>query len=99
MGMSVNCLNTSSRTSPRGVFLSTAVPPAGGVACIELVTQAASGSRNASRRALRAGRNGVAAAGRSEEHPSELQTLMRVSYAVFCLNKQQHAHPHTPATQ
>src|SRR3546814_2768679 len=24
---------------------------------------------------------------RSEEHPSELQSLMRNSYAVFCLNK------------
>src|SRR3546814_3104472 len=26
--------------------------------------------------------------GRSEEHTSELQSLMRNSYAVFCLNKQ-----------
>src|SRR3546814_5049237 len=25
--------------------------------------------------------------GRSEEHTSELQSLMRTSYAVFCLNK------------
>src|SRR3546814_10502597 len=24
---------------------------------------------------------------RSEEHPSELQSLMRISYAVFCLQK------------
>src|SRR3546814_2657433 len=24
---------------------------------------------------------------RSEEHPSELQSLMRISYAVFCLTK------------
>src|SRR3546814_1497994 len=30
----------------------------------------------------------AAAAGtRSEEHTSELQSLMRISYAVFCLNK------------
>src|SRR3546814_8770419 len=29
----------------------------------------------------------VAAAGRSEEHTSELQSLMRISYAVFCLKK------------
>src|SRR3546814_7025394 len=28
------------------------------------------------------------APGRSEEHPSELQSLMRTSYAVFCLKKQ-----------
>src|SRR3546814_6501888 len=27
------------------------------------------------------------AIGRSEEHPSELQSLMRLSYAVFCLKK------------
>src|SRR3546814_19727500 len=26
-------------------------------------------------------------AARSEEHTSELQSLMRISYAVFCLNK------------
>src|SRR3546814_1132592 len=28
-----------------------------------------------------------AASGRSEEHTSELQSLMRISYAVFCLKK------------
>src|SRR3546814_2920923 len=30
---------------------------------------------------------GMAAATRSEEHTSELQSLMRISYAVFCLKK------------
>src|SRR3546814_3928980 len=36
--------------------------------------------------------------GRSEEHTSELQSLMRISYAVFCLQKKQHRHtpPLTP---
>src|SRR3546814_3549021 len=29
----------------------------------------------------------VQLAGRSEEHTSELQSLMRISYAVFCLTK------------
>src|SRR3546814_1981751 len=29
----------------------------------------------------------IIASGRSEEHTSELQSLMRKSYAVFCLNK------------
>src|SRR3546814_4362376 len=29
----------------------------------------------------------IAALGRSEEHTSELQSLMRISYAVFCLKK------------
>src|SRR3546814_6832450 len=28
-----------------------------------------------------------APAARSEEHTSEIQSLMRISYAVFCLNK------------
>src|SRR3546814_6404822 len=40
-------------------------------------------ARRAGRRAgTRAGK-----AGRSEEHTSELQSLMRISYAVFCLKK------------
>src|SRR3546814_6896009 len=30
----------------------------------------------------------ASAGGRSEEHTSELQSLMRISYAVFCLKKQ-----------
>src|SRR3546814_8657996 len=39
--------------------------------------------------------------GRSEEHTSELQSLMRTSYAVFCLNKKitthhtRYSHNHT----
>src|SRR3546814_7534098 len=36
---------------------------------------------------------------RSEEHTSELQSLMRISYAVFCLKKkktQQHHSVHIP---
>src|SRR3546814_1550973 len=35
------------------------------------------------------------AARRSEEHTSELQSLMRTSYAVFCLKKKT---PHQPTT-
>src|SRR3546814_3871247 len=31
--------------------------------------------------------NGLTDRGRSEEHTSELQSLMRISYAVFCLKK------------
>src|SRR3546814_1431873 len=31
-------------------------------------------------------------AGRSEEHTSELQSLMRISYAVFCLKKKHTEH-------
>src|SRR3546814_7670970 len=32
--------------------------------------------------------------GRSEEHTSELQSLMRISYAVFCLKKKNTKKPH-----
>src|SRR3546814_6881800 len=42
---------------------------------------------------------------RSEEHTSELQSLMRISYAVFCLNKKtqlkirsEHFSTHTSTT-
>src|SRR3546814_6395103 len=31
---------------------------------------------------------------RSEEHTSELQSLMRISYAVFCLNKKTYSSNH-----
>src|SRR3546814_5070701 len=33
---------------------------------------------------------GPPARSRSEEHTSELQSLMRISYAVFCLKQKQH---------
>src|SRR3546814_1282627 len=32
---------------------------------------------------------------RSEEHTSELQSLMRISYAVFCLKKKKRYQKHT----
>src|SRR3546814_3188083 len=32
--------------------------------------------------------------GRSEEHTSELQSLMRISYAVFCLKKKKRNNTH-----
>src|SRR3546814_7098563 len=35
---------------------------------------------------------------RSEEHTSELQSLMRISYAVFCLKKKTPQHQHNPTT-
>src|SRR3546814_7423488 len=58
----------------------------------QFVYMAAHGAKNAARNAL----NGDAlaydnrvmpAVVRSEEHTSELQSLMRISYAVFCLKK------------
>src|SRR3546814_4505770 len=37
-------------------------------------------------------RNRLCSRARSEEHTSELQSLMRISYAVFCLKKKKKAH-------
>src|SRR3546814_1028905 len=36
---------------------------------------------------------------RSEEHTSELQSLMRISYAVFCLKKKQNERQQTEEVQ
>src|SRR3546814_5823500 len=36
---------------------------------------------------------------RSEEHTSELQSLMRISYAVFCLKKKKQTSNNTTATK
>src|SRR3546814_10295843 len=41
----------------------------------------------AARPAREGGYDGVEVMGRSEEHTSELQSLMRISYAVFCSKK------------
>src|SRR3546814_1600708 len=37
--------------------------------------------------------------GRSEEHTSELQSLMRISYAVFCLKKKKNTQKNTSNTE
>src|SRR3546814_8373470 len=45
------------------------------------------GQRQALREHAQHAATGQIAERRSEEHTSELQSLMRISYAVFCLNK------------
>src|SRR3546814_5199352 len=48
------------------------------------------GDRGEALRRIAIGREAVGGVGRlprSEEHTSELQSLMRISYAVFCLKK------------
>src|SRR3546814_6482722 len=56
-------------------------PPAMRIAVLEILARGEEGAGVAQVRADRAvGR-------RSEEHTSELQSLMRISYAVFCLKK------------
>src|SRR3546814_14029568 len=39
---------------------------------------------------------GASSLTRSEEHTSELQSLMRISYAVFCLTKKNRSARHAP---
>src|SRR3546814_5599970 len=51
-----------------------------------LVWNAKRGSLKASFSAQRLSKTAI----RSEEHTSELQSLMRISYAVFCLKKKKH---------
>src|SRR3546814_5011885 len=83
--------------------------PAGGVRCIHqnLVAVAERGKhgiaghpdhRQIARIAERHAPEPVTAKGeavRSEEHTSELQSLMRISYSVFCLNKKNKNTTHT----
>src|SRR3546814_2033242 len=62
------------------------------------------GAGGPGRRAARlaGGRRGKGAAGpdrRSEEHTSELQSLMRISYAVFCLKKKNNKTKTTPTAK
>src|SRR3546814_7317818 len=48
--------------------------------------------------AIDVGAIGVASDLRSEEHTSELQSLMRISYAVFCLKKKTQKRTHKSQT-
>src|SRR3546814_10086048 len=64
--------------------------PAGNALCFRIDKgQAAARSQAVERR----GQEVQLDLGRSEEHTSELQSLMRISYAVFCLKKK-HTHTH-----
>src|SRR3546814_4922951 len=59
----------------------------GGGVCVRAVEALV--DRNADQRER--GRNRGWPQPRSEEHTSELQSLMRISYAVFCLKKKKHS--------
>src|SRR3546814_1300503 len=50
-------------------------------------------SRDVQKRAERRMTESIANEVRSEEHTSELQSLMRISYAVFCLKKKNKNEP------
>src|SRR3546814_10009618 len=52
-----------------------------------VITPYAGGNLRVERRVAAAGATCLFRQSRSEEHTSELQSLMRISYAVFCLKK------------
>src|SRR3546814_6574020 len=63
----------------------------GGVPCLIAIAQDATGNAHdvalSYASAIGGGRSGVIETTRSEAHTSELQSLMRISYAIFCLKK------------
>src|SRR3546814_3368135 len=82
-------------TTPHGRLMLTVL---GGLAEFErelIVTRTGEGRARAVARGQHMGRPPMLTAhqrteARSEEHTSELQSLMRISYAVFCLKKKTH---------
>src|SRR3546814_4678482 len=69
-------------------------PDAGSVEQGEAALRSVPGVRSATTSSLALGGTSVMAVsymGRSEEHTSELQSLMRISYAVFCLKKKKNS--------
>src|SRR3546814_4428280 len=73
--------------NPRLRFLYDAATSRYAPALLHLQPWSRSGSCRAFRQRRRYGPVGEQQASRSEEHTSELQSLMRISYAVFCLKK------------
>src|SRR3546814_5615975 len=61
-------------------------------------SRAALALAEAAARSVREGRPVHLTDQRSEEHTSELQSLMRTSYAVFCLKKKTHNTPDITTT-
>src|SRR3546814_5606350 len=64
-----------------------ALRPGAGAALLPRRLRSGASEADPGRRRLRRLRRAEAGGGRSEEHTSELQSLMRISYAVFCLKK------------
>src|SRR3546814_3316842 len=63
-----------------------------GAGCVALEGAAPPSSTPAMERAAAVAFCSVPTGNRSEEHTSELQSLMRISYAVFCLKKKHTTH-------
>src|SRR3546814_1632916 len=91
------------------LFRSVPLPPASvlvtgangflGSALLEALRARGTAIRILVRRPPPAGRHGDDVQVRSEEHTSELQSLMRISYAVLCLKNTRHEHKAKANTQ
>src|SRR3546814_5914028 len=75
--------------APHGVTINTMLPVMHHTPGIRAIYEAQAQARGTSYdiEVARMVKEAPIPAGRSEEHTSELQSLMRISYAVFCLNK------------
>src|SRR3546814_9878842 len=85
------------RTAHRELYPCAAADPAPLGRCIDLRQQRAIETEH-HRRPARLGPLPRLVGLRSEEHTSELQSLMRISYAVFCLKKK-NTHSHASNTE
>src|SRR3546814_5535170 len=84
-------LGVDARAARLGVFVFLQHQHAAAAGDDEAVASGVVGTRGAFGRVVVVGgqrAHRVELRGRSEEHTSELQSLMRTSYAVFCLKKQ-----------
>src|SRR3546814_2852567 len=85
IGLVVDSSQGRPQWSPDGKWLYFTVQARGSVGLYRLPRQGGAAERVGPAPAMRASVSGFAV--RSEEHTSELQSLMRISYAVFCLKK------------
>src|SRR3546814_9717366 len=92
LSLEISCAVIPQPLSDRGqaVFSHTAIGPSGPSTQPQPSRAASSASVSAATVRQPSARRLAASAGRSEEHTSELQSLMRISYAVFCLKKKKH---------
>src|SRR3546814_2852294 len=68
-------------------FTSSSASPAETISTVEASVKRSQSNRHSGELIMRADRYSSIVSGRSEEHTSEIQSLMRQSYAVFCLKK------------
>src|SRR3546814_7860654 len=94
-----SCRSRNSFTSTASTSCSSGSPSA--TACVAASRECRSGSGQRQRAGASRSDSSSQPRRRSEEHTSELKSLMRISYAVFCLNKKKHhiTRTHTLTTE